>query len=272
MAQASGTRNKFWVNAPEELFEGKEFLFKESKTVLGELWAEKITAEMGKLLNLSMMHVQFAKYNETYGVIMQNFSPKGFELRDGGTFLSKSIPNFDVNSLDYYTIENIMIEISRLGMETQFIELCLFDALVACTDRHCENWGVIFDGENYHFSPIYDNGSALGFNVHDKKLNLYASDLRAFQAFTNRTQTLIEVNGNSKPKVAMLLNYLYDNYKSLVVEIINNFKTFDLNKALEIINKVPEKIMSKKQKEWVYCLIAYRHQWLTKYKWRGVET
>lgn len=218
-----------------------------------------------------MMHVQFAKYNGTYGVIMENFSPKGLQLEDGGTLLSRVIPYFKVDSLEFYTIENIMAEISRFAMHKQFIELCLFDALIASTDRHCENWGILFDGETYRFAPIYDNGGALGFNVHDDKLKLYACDVKAFQAFTDRTKTLIEVDGKRKPKVAKLLNYLYDNYEGVVREIIRNFKMLDYNDILSIINRVPEEIMSKKQQEWVYSLIQYRHYWLTEYKWRSVE-
>lgn len=271
LAQASGTRNKFWINAPEEIFEGKTFLFKESKTVLGELWAEKIAAEIGKLLSLNMMHVQFARNNETYGVIMENFVPRGCQLEDGGTLLSKTIPSFKVDSVENYTIENIMIEVERFGMEKQFIELCLFDALIASTDRHCENWGIVYDGVRYQFASIYDNGGALGFNVHDDKLDLYASDLKAFQAFTNRTKTLIEVNGKKKPKVMLLLRYLYDNYEEIFLEAMAIFETLDYNKVSSIVDQVPLEIMNKKQQEWVKSLIRYRHNWLIEYKWKGVE-
>lgn len=271
LAQASGTRNKFWINAPKEVFEGKPFLFKESKTVLAELWAEKIAAEIGKLLNLNMMHVQFAKNGGTYGVIMENFVSKGCQLEDGGTLLSKTIPSFKVDSLEHYTIENVMAEITRFDMEKQFIELCLFDALIASTDRHCENWGIVYDGTKYQFAPIYDNGGSLGFNVHDEKLDLYASDSNAFQAFTNRTKTLIEVDGKKKPKVTLLLGYLYDSYEEIFIEAMEIFKTLDYNGVQSIVNQVPTEIMNKKQREWVKSLIGYRHKWLTEYRWKGVQ-
>lgn len=243
-------------------------MFKQSKTNNGELWAEKIAAEIGLLLDLNMMHVQFAKKDNTYGVIMENFVPRGHELQDGGGLLSKSISGFKVDCLDFYTIDNIMNEVAYFGMEQQFVQLCLFDALIASSDRHCENWGVIHNKGTYTFAPIYDNGDSLGFNVTDEKLSIYETDANSFNAFTNRTKTLIEVNGKKKPKLKALLNYLLDNYENLVIREIDHFKVLDYNEILAITNKIPLEIMSIEQKKWVNRLIKYRHEWLIDYKWR----
>lgn len=215
-----------------------------------------------------MMNVQFAQNGNTFGVIMENFVPKGQELKDGGSLLSKTIPNFKVDSLDFYTIGNIMNEVAYYEMERQFIQLCLFDALIASSDRHCENWGVINNKGIHTFAPIYDNGDSLGFNVTDEKLLLYERDEIAFKAFTNRSKTLIEVNGKRQPKLKALLNYLFDNYKDLLIKEIDHFTTLNYNDILTITNQVPLEIMNIKQKNWVNRLIKYRHEWLIEYKWR----
>lgn len=258
-SQASGTRNKYWVCAPEKLFNNK-FLFKESKTMIGELWAEKVSAEIGTLLGLKMMHVQFAKLNNQLGVIMENFVPRGYDLQDGGSLLTKSIPNFNVISLDFYTIENIMNEITFFNMEKKFIEMCFFDFLIASSDRHCENWGLLHSKGSYQFAPIYDNGDSLGFNVPLHKLELYNRDIKAFEGFTNRSQTLIEVAGKRKPKTIKLLEYLRSNYHTIYNEVVESYSNLDYNLVLAILDKVPDEIMSDIYKEWVLRLIKHRHQ------------
>lgn len=261
-AQASGTRNKYWVHSPEEIFGRKQFLFKESKTVIGELWAEKVSAEIGLLLGLNMMNVQFAKLGNQLGVIMENFVPAGYDLQDGGSLLTKSIPKFNVGSLDFYTIDNIMDEISFFNMEKKFIEMCVFDFLVASSDRHCENWGLVHKKGTYEFAPIYDNGDSLGFNVPLNKLELYERDVKAFEGFTNRSQTLIEIDGKRKPKTLRLLEYLKANYHTLYNEIIACYSNLNYNLVLDILSKVPNEIMSEVYKKWVLRLIKHRHQLL----------
>lgn len=261
-SQASGTRNKYWIYSPDEPFNRKQFLFKESKTVIGELWAEKVAAEIGTLLSLNMMNVQFARLGDRLGVIMENFVPEGYDLQDGGSLLTKSIPNFNVGSLKYYTIENIMNEIIPFKMEKKFIEMCVFDFLIASSDRHCENWGVLHKKGSYVFAPIYDNGDSLGFNVPIEKLELYDCDLKAFEAFTNRSKTLIEVYGKTKPKTVQLLEYLKVNYRKVYSEVIARFSDLDYNSVLVILNKVPDEIMSVMYKKWVLRLIKHRHQLL----------
>ena len=41
----------------------------------------------------------------------------------------------------------------------------LFDAWVAGSDRHDENWGAVTDGSDVHLAPSFDHGNALGFQV-----------------------------------------------------------------------------------------------------------
>lgn len=243
-------------------------MFKESKTGLGELWAEKIASELGKMLHLNMMNVYFAKSNRTIGVIMENFVPNGHTLIEGADLLTKAIPSFNVNSLEYYSIENIMNEIEAFKMEQNFIDLCIFDALIAGTDRHCENWGIIDSGTDYYFAPIYDNGSSLGFNLHQKKLELYERDLQAFKAFNNRTITQIEIDGKRKPRVKLLLNFLFKNYKDLFIKSMEKFALLNNDEVIFIINKIPLEIMNEREKQWVKRLVFYRYNWLMNFEWK----
>ncbi|MFL6758934.1 HipA domain-containing protein [Sphingomonas sp.] len=47
-----------------------------------------------------------------------------------------------------------------------------FDALIGNTDRHTENWGLLIDFEgNEQFAPRFDNGTSLGFQQTEDKLD-----------------------------------------------------------------------------------------------------
>jgi hypothetical protein len=51
----------------------------------------------------------------------------------------------------------------------------IFDALIGNTDRHPENWGFLRTwqegGTSMGLAPLYDNGTSLGYNIRDAKLN-----------------------------------------------------------------------------------------------------
>ena len=258
--QASGTREKYWVQATKERKD--KLLFKIPK-VRGEIWAEKVAAEIGKSIDLNMMNVSFATHNEREGVLLENFSPNGIEMYDGGEILSTVVEQFNPKELDDYSIENITKALDHFDLIDQFISVCVFDSLIANQDRHCENWAIMLVKGNYEFSPIYDNGSSLGFNESEEVLREYLRDEVRFKAFTNRAKTLIEVNGNRKPKVKQLMDYLSVHFAKTVNREIDRTQSLDYNKLNTILDKVPDHLMSDIQRDWVVKLIAYRVDWLT---------
>ena len=258
--QASGTREKYWMQPSQERKE--KFLFKIPR-VKGEIWAEKVAAEIGKSIGLTMMNVSFATHNEREGVLLENFSPRGIEMHDGGEILSTIVEQFNPKKLDDYSIENIIKALNHFNLIDQFISVCVFDSLIANQDRHCENWAIMLVKGNYNFSPIYDNGASLGFNESEEVLREYLRDEMRFKAFTNRARTLIEVNGNRKPKVKQLMDYISVHFAKTVNREIDRIQSLDYNKLNTILDKVPDHFMSDVQRDWVVKLIAYRVDWLT---------
>lgn len=51
----------------------------------------------------------------------------------------------------------------------------LFDSLLGNVDRHSENWGFIFerkdDAQSVTLAPLYDNGTSLGYNILEERLD-----------------------------------------------------------------------------------------------------
>lgn len=166
---ASGTREKYWITKPDT---GEKYLFKLPKEGTGEIWAEKVSSEVGKTLGLEMMDVTLATYNGRTGLILKNFVEMGKEeLFDGGDLLKTVVENFDPNHLNEYTLDNIIKSLSPFSLQKEIVKVIVFDALIANQDRHCENWGVIQSARNIRFAPIFDNGASLGFNNNNGLLN-----------------------------------------------------------------------------------------------------
>ncbi|RWZ50122.1 toxin HipA [Halobacillus fulvus] len=258
--QVSGTREKYWLKP--DTGEDKRYLFKVPKVSDGEIWAEKVSSELGKELHLRMMNVEFAEQKERKGVILENFISKTEGMADGGEILSTILDEFNPWSLDQYSIENIMMSLRPFNFEKDFVSLCFFDSLIANQDRHCENWAIVLGHGDPVFSPIFDNGASMGFNVGHEKLEQLMEDERMFKGFTNRSRTLIEVEQKKKPKVLKLLNYLNEHYPSYTKEEISRIGSLDLSKLRDILNHVPLTIMSELEKEWVLKLITYRKHWM----------
>ena len=98
-----GSKAKFWFKHPELGL----CLFKKSREDTGEHWAEKITAELAKLVLLPAAKIEFAKCTnqntESYGIISESFIPKDddgndkADLRLGNELLFNVLENYPRN-------------------------------------------------------------------------------------------------------------------------------------------------------------------------------
>ncbi|MCC5803558.1 HipA domain-containing protein [Rossellomorea vietnamensis] len=257
---ASGTREKFWVVDPKS---NNKFLFKLPKEGTGEIWAEKVAAEVGAQLNLDTMDVNIASYNGRKGLLLKNFIKYGEEeFFDGGDLLKTVIEDFDVYNLEDYNIENIMSSLEPFNLEGDMIKVILFDALIANQDRHCENWGVIQKEGEVSFAPIFDNGASLGYNNSEYRINLMFEDRMMFEAFTNKSKTIIGIGVQKKPKIRSFLPQLYQLYPDVVKKEINRFQYLQVDVIKHILKGIPLDVMSLTEKEWVEKILLYRKEWI----------
>jgi hypothetical protein len=64
--------------------------------------------------------------------------------------------------------------VGLLGGLDFWSRVIVFDALIGNTDRHPENWGIIWrgygSGARCRLSPAYDNGTSLGYEFADDRL------------------------------------------------------------------------------------------------------
>jgi len=103
-----------------------------------------------------------------------------------------------------------------------FINMCLFDALIANHDRHGRNIGFIVTAKEKRLAPCYDNVSALGLES--------GAMLRA--AFEPRGKIFTEQS--SEPVMRdYAVEFIRLGYESIVTEF---FKAINLEQILQLIN------------------------------------
>lgn len=162
----------------------------------GEDFAEVVSSHLAPLLGVSSAQVLFATRQGIDGVISKNVAPKGLELVHGATWLpAHGVPDFQRG--DKYrrghslrNIHNALIGVAappdnvypeELTAFDAFAGMCIFDAWISNQDRHEDNWAVLNpmirrEGLVPRLSPIYDNGSSLGFNVSESNMSNMLTD------------------------------------------------------------------------------------------------
>ena len=180
-----GTKAKFWFQEP-----GKQpSLFKEGRPGMGENWAEKIACEVAQLLGLPHAHYDLACYARRQGVVSPSFVPPEGALIHGNEVLEFTNP--DYKTVSHYRSRQHTIGRIYAALREPFIAMpmywptpaslatafdvfvgyLLLDALIGNTDRHHENWGLIWTPkeEQISLAPTFDHASSMGRNESDEK-------------------------------------------------------------------------------------------------------
>lgn len=266
LAMASGTRDKSWLNGklPGEQ-EEKSYLFKKPKYTENEIWAEKLSAELGRLAGFPVMNVYLAQSEGERGVLMESFIEKDEEFIDGASILVKKYPDYQVGSVEGYHLERVKEAFTTYATTQDFVDMCVFDAWIAGTDRHCENWGFLKRKKTYRTAPFFDNGNALGFNVSEEQIDSYFKDPDRFDIFNRRTKFLYKIGEKKKRKASDVLSYLRETEPALFEKSIQKVRQVKITSCYEWIDEFPEGWMSDKRKRWLEILLEKRWNQLVEY-------
>lgn len=254
-----GTRDKNDVKDPET---GEFYMFKYPAEYEGQkngdIWAEKIATEIGKVLRIKVQESYLAiKDNEQGILIKYSFDRKSEYLEEGATLLKGEFPDFRVNKKPFYiynNIEHCLIK-EKINIE-EFIDIMFFDCVIGNTDRHSENWGIIknYDNNIKMLIAAYDNGSSLGREFHSKE-DLSTVDIEKYARSSRSCIRLIEGRNVSHYE---FLTYVLDkdsNQKTKYLEKIN-FLTEEKIKG--IVNQIPDEFMPLNLKNFVIRLLLER--------------
>jgi hypothetical protein len=279
-----GTKEKFWfrgmVDAPE-----KKWLFKFARVGTGEHWAEKIAEQLCESLGIPHVVYELALCNQKHGVITPTAVPKGHRMVMGNEVLhhrTHEYPTPKPRQEQYVRVrehtvtrvlgcldmsetrppEKISFKNIQLTASDIFCGYLMLDTLISNQDRHHENWAIIINNYNGEetLCPTYDHGASLGrelrdaereerLTTRDKNRTIYTFVRKAkselFKLKTDRKRLLnIDCFYTAVEKKPIAKEYWLSRLEKLEPEMID-----------EIINQIPEQLMSSIAREFTKRLI-----------------
>lgn len=203
-----GAREKSLYNSPDDVSEypflkpSFSYLFKESFYRYPEqFWVEIIAYKIGCLMGVKVPPVFVASRKDsdavTCGALIEWFydvnSGDFISYHDGGDLFGLIIEDFDHklgtkhNLKDIFSIFKGIERLEGTFIDSRWIDdwikIIIFDSLIGNTDRHQNNWGIIYKinknkQREVSLSPAFDNGTSSGYEILDRKfVNFKSKDV-----------------------------------------------------------------------------------------------
>ena len=189
--EAMGSKTKFWYRRPGE--QKRDWLFKFPQPNTGQHWAEKIAAQVARVLGIRHARVELAVFGGNRGSVTESFARGGRDLWHGNQVLAGSVQGYDPDAKfrqSNHSLSNIWQALDGIfedpGAARQakitITDYIVLDALIGNTDRHHENWGILRKrvGERWRGSmaPSFDHASSLGRELLDARRDLLLAEDR----------------------------------------------------------------------------------------------
>lgn len=266
-----GSKAKFWVT-----LDGQPWLFKQARENTGEDWAEKVAAELAKLIGTDAADVELAEFSGRIGCVCKSFIDRasGESLVHGNEVLEGQLTGYDrekrFKQADH-TLDNIVRAIQGVfkdrNADTVLARLARYvvlDALIANTDRHHENWGLRlgFDADRNVYltavAPSFDHASSLGRELLDQKRSqLLANSGVAKYVASGRGGIFISAEdkrgANPLELVRMGSAKYPDHFRGSLLALAN-VKKSDIR---TIIDQIPEQRASPVAKDFAYAVLCH---------------
>lgn len=272
------------------------YYFKEPKEKYPwEFWNEIIASVVGKELGFNVLDYKPAVLDGIGGCLSPSMTEEIYEeLIHGQQFLIRILPEFETKKGTDHTFQLVEEFFNssnghQLLLE-DFVEMLVFDAIIGNRDRHQQNWAIIreikmkprsfklnifprqrvlplFEVKG-RFSPFFDNGNCLAYNIIEDKINNYLSDNRVLEKylFGEKSVSHVKWYGASLPHID-LLKKLYPKYKQPIDRAISRVREkYNESTMLDLINTIDNGIifandsynLTPKRKELFFILIKLR--------------
>lgn len=255
-----GSKKKMWLD-----IDGDYWLFKFPRPETGEYWAEKAAAELANLIDLDAATIQLANMGEIKGTVAQSFVPTGATLTHGNELLAQFDPDYDRSvegEYPPYRIDKIFdvleqVQVSRLStsssVQHQVVGFLIFDAWIANTDRHHENWGILEtpDSQDDRMAPTFDHASSLGRLLADQRRSkiLRGADMLSVRDYLDRSKAqgaIFPLHGDEPACPFELVTDLVSlGLEESVRDWLDRIKNLDSSAKRSVFERFPDGWLSK---------------------------
>jgi len=290
-----GARDKSAYFSPQSVEENclkKNFryLFKLSRSWCPwQFWGEIIAYRLGLIIGVEVppAHIGVSeKYTlgqTIYGALIEWFYDDKKDIYvEGGQFMVQSIKDYDRERGSQHNLMTIAGWKKSLPIfQEHWAGVFSLDCLTGNTDRHQDNWGLIIKGAREHrggtpalcFSPAFDNGTALGYEIIEKNIDKY-NDIAVQEGYlTNPKRARHHMKWSLDEQET--LNF-FDFMQKFVLEfpetkpIISEYLNFSRVQVEEVINPLVPAVsdttycLSQKRLHFIIELIFRRKELLEK--------
>ena len=291
-----GARDKSAYFSPETVDENYlkgnfRYLFKLSRSWCPwQFWGEIIAFRLGLIAEIEVppAHIGLSnKYNPgqvTYGALIEWFYDDKRDLYgEGGQFMVQAVKDYDRQrgtQHNFLTIASLFKDLLP-RFHRHWAGVFTLDCLTGNTDRHQDNWGLVLKGARSKpskkvvlgFSPAFDNGTALGYEIVERNIDKYIDEKRREKYLTNPRRARHHMKWSLDEKEDY--NF-YDFMKKFVLEfpdtkpIIGKHLNFSRSQVEEILTSLTiaisdsEYCLSQKRLDFIIEFIFRRKQLLEK--------
>ncbi|MFH1714788.1 MAG: HipA domain-containing protein [Elusimicrobiota bacterium] len=135
-----------------------------------------------------------------------------------------------------------------------WIKYFTFDALIGNTDRHQDNWGILYKSKGNYLSPAFDNGTSMGREILEKYINRGYHHIRLSQNDAEHV--------NHMKLIEILLKKFGKKAKRIIINMLS-FNDKELEEILEYLVELTNiNPLSKRRAYFIRKLILKRKELL----------
>jgi len=284
-----GTKSKFWCRHPDDYLT----LFKQSRTHHGEHWSEKVAAELAGLVGVPHAEIELATHQGSQGTISRDFTRDRTEgsLIHGNELLFELDPNYPSQGRRFgvaqHTLDRIFRVIQQPFIERPsttppdqdiqtaadvFVGYLMLDSLIANTDRHHANWGILLKDNREgrrraELAPTFDHASSLGRELTDDRRREKLRPLRRDQTIIGYLEKsagrsrIYALEDDSKPlRPLAVFERVHQERRPAAEAWLNRLDAVPWDRFENVIERIPAPIMSGPAREFALRLLELNRE------------